>query len=57
MQRIQPPSRGCVLKHRINLHAVSSGCSAAFARLCVETIPMKRLFKFEAVSRLRAAVC
>ena len=34
----QPPSRGCVLKHRNNFPYVYKPEAAAFARLCVETL-------------------
>ena len=38
-QRIQPPSGGCVLKHRgTDGHALAT-VPAAFGRLCVETLP------------------
>ena len=54
----QPPSGGCVLKHRFvgdNLGADEA--AAAFRRLCVETsqgTPLKEITK---ASRLQAAVC
>ena len=34
---LQPPSRGCVLKHSALAYGVSFVLAAAFARLCVET--------------------
>ena len=38
---MQPPSRGCVLKHRSWLFRRRTRQAAAFARLCVETVIAK----------------
>ena len=34
----QPPSGGCVLKHRVGLYKANSFVAATFGWLCVETI-------------------
>ena len=36
-EKTQPPSGGCVLKHKITYHFKNSLKAAAFGRLCVET--------------------
>ena len=54
---LQPPSGGCVLKHLSAHHVARALSSAAFGRLCVETVLILRLALMVLVSRLRAAVC
>ena len=38
LDREQPPSRGCVLKQKVQRLTILSMLAAAFARLCVETL-------------------
>ena len=53
----QPPSGGCVLKLlKRQFQCLNTG-SAAFGRLCVETLQNHRRLLSGVVSRLRAAVC
>ena len=53
----QPPSGGCVLKL---IELSGKGCNvatAAFGRLCVETVVILTDAMLSCTSRLRAAVC
>ena len=55
--RLQPPSGGCVLKHRFLTEYLQVPSAAAFGRLCVETV-LSLLNEYGRIcSRLRAAVC
>ena len=53
----QPPPRGCVLKHVLDLGSNYRLMAAASARLCVETYPALNACQRFCSSRLRAAVC
>ena len=53
----QPPSGGCVLKPLQCLALPCNKRSAAFGRLCVETLILWLEERAFLVSRLRAAVC
>ena len=53
----QPPSGGCVLKPHHRQPTNQTTRPAAFGRLCVETIIIRRKSKYFNSSRLRAAVC
>ena len=55
--KTQPPSGGCVLKRYFREVALSVEGPAAFGRLCVETITIRKPSKNIFTSRLRAAVC
>ena len=59
---MQPPPRGCVLKHQRFHNKPTYHHAAASARLCVETSEEKPYLLFNRSSRLRgsrlrAAVC
>ena len=41
---LQPPPRGCVLKHQIKIGLIRSRDAAASARLCVETANSSGVF-------------
>ena len=53
----QPPSGGCVLKHRKRPAGRRTGRPAAFRRLCVETGSEESTAVIRTASRLQAAVC
>ena len=53
----QPPSGGCVLKHKGEYRISRFIDAATFGRLCVETISPWDDFVVTVSSRLRAAVC
>ena len=57
MTKMQPPSRGCVLKPDFFYSLGHTETAAAFARLCVETVLTENHAKKVEGSRLRAAVC
>ena len=55
--KLQPPSRGCVLKRRLPNIRVQNQAAAAFARLCVETLPeMQQAIYWDAAAFARLCV-
>jgi len=57
LREAQPPSGGCVLKHLFGLQLINEPSTAAFGRLCVETMTDLLRAYLYTNSRLRAAVC
>ena len=55
--RKQPPSGGCVLKHRLLLDPLRNALAATFGWLCVET--RYKVYRQQCCKRshLRVAVC
>ena len=56
LELLQPPSGGCVLKLLRHPQNLGIAVSAAFGRLCVETV-VTSVKAGDPDSRLRAAVC